>query len=440
MDERDEKTLQEFKMAGDNLNPFPNARAFVQTGKSAEGRLDRWQQITEDEVAAAADMIRRNELSGGTPVVREFEKTWREWIGKKFAITTINGTSALYSAYFGLGVGPGDEVICPVNTWICSIAPALLLGAKPVFCDVDPDSLMIDPDEMRSKITDKTACICVVHLWGNVCDMGPIMAIAREYGIPVIEDCSHAHGAMYKSKMCGAIGDVGCWSLQGSKPVSAGEGGVLVTDNIDAFERACLVGQVNRIAGIDLVGGKYADLQPLGLGMKFRAHPLGIGIAKVQLEKLPELNKRRAAYVEEVEAGLADIPGLRPLKVYPGARRGGFYAFPVIHEPEHMGGMTTQQFIDGLTAAGLKATFDPYPSLHKLPLFAKGFDVFTRNRGPLGAAEGWRPYPANAFPKEDLAKSRTVFLPCLSDPVPEAAQVVLDTLKRVALHRKEVAL
>ena len=419
-------------MAGDNLYPFEDARTFVQTGEGAAKELDHWQQITEHEVAVVVDMTRRNELSGGTPLVRDFEKQWRESIGTRFAITTMNGTATLYSAYFGLGVGPGDEVICPVNTWICSIAPALLLGAKPVFCDIDPDSLMLDPEDMRARITDKTACICAVHLWGNVCDLDAIIAVAREHDVPVIEDCSHAHGAMYKGRMCGAIGDIGCWSLQGSKPVSAGEGGVLVTDDLDAFERACLVGQVNRIAGIDLVGAKYEEHQPLGLGMKFRAHPLGIGIAKVQLDKLPELNRRRGAYIEEVEAGLAEIPGLRPLRVYDGAQRAGFYAFPVVHEPDEMGGMPTDRFIAALKDAGLSASGDPYPSLHKLPLFAKGFDIFTRNRGPLCASEGYAGYAPDAFPNENLAKRRTVFLPCLSDPTPEAARIVLDTLRKVA--------
>jgi dTDP-4-amino-4,6-dideoxygalactose transaminase len=231
--------------------------------------------------------------------------------------------------------------------------------------------------------------------------------------------------------MCGAIGDMGCWSLQGSKPVSAGEGGVVTTGNIDAFERACLVGQVNRIAGIDLVGGKYAELQPLGFGMKFRAHPLGIGIAAVQFKKLDELNRRRRTYVDEVEAGLTDITGLRPIKVYDGAVRAGFYAFPVIHDADAMG-VSTAEYIERLRAAELSAGMSPYPSLNQLPLFIKGFDLFTRNRGPLCASEGYRGYGPNDFPNDILARNRTVFLPCFSDPVSEAAQVVLDILHNAA--------
>ena len=419
-------------MAQDAPSPYINTRTFVQTAGAAIPELDRWQQITEDEVAMAAEMTRRNELSGGTPVVREFEKEWREWIGTKFAVSVVNGSSALYSAYFGLGVGPGDEVICPINTWICSIAPALLLGARPVFCDIDPETLMIDPADVRAKITGKTRCICAVHLWGNVCDMGAVMAVSKESGIPVVEDCSHAHGAKFGGKMCGAIGHVGAWSLQGSKAVSAGEGGVLTTDDIDVFERACLVGQVNRIAGIDLVGARYEELQPLGLGMKFRAHPLGIGIAAVQLRKLPELNRRRRAYFEEVEEGLADIPGLRPLKVYEKAERAGFYGFPVIHEPDKMGGMSTDDFVKAVNEKGLKINRTAYPNLHDLPLFIKGFDIFTRNRGPLCASEGYKGYRQGDFPQAELAKDRTIYLPVLSDPVPEAAGVVLRVLHDAA--------
>lgn len=416
----------------DKHDPFGGARTFVQTGEAALPELDQWRQITQEEVDMVAEMTRRNELSGGTPVVREFEKEWREWIGSKFAVTVINGTSALYSAYFGLGVGPGDEVICPVNTWICSIAPALLLGAKPVFCDIDPATLLMDPADVRARITDKTRCICAVHLWGLVCDMDALMAVGEEHGIPVLEDCSHAHGARYRGRMCGSIGHVACWSLQGSKAVSAGEGGVMTTDDVDVFERACLVGQVNRVAGIDLVGAKYEELQPLGLGMKFRAHPLGIGVAQVQLRKLPGLNERRGAYIREVEAGLVDIPGLRPIKEHEGAERAGFYGFPVIHEPDEMGGMSTEQFIASVNAKGLHVGKTPYPNLHDLPLFAKGFDIFARNRGPLCASEGYQGHKPGDFPKAELAMKRTVFLPRLSDPTPEAARIVLDVIKHVA--------
>jgi dTDP-4-amino-4,6-dideoxygalactose transaminase len=413
-------------------------QVFTQTATSLFPTLDDWSQMTEAEARVAYEMAKRNELSGGTQTVRDFESRWREWTGLQYAITTFNGSASLYSAYFGLGVGPGDEVICPTYTWICTIGPALLLGARPVFAESDPESMMVDPEDVRRRITPNTRAIVVVHLWGNVCDMDRIMAISRETGIPVIEDCSHAHGATYKGRPVGTYGHVACWSLQGSKPVSAGEGGVLATNDVEIFERACLVGQCNRVVGLDLVTARYAELQPLGLGMKMRSHPIGIGIAGVQLDKLDELNRRRTAYVEQIEAGLKEVPGLRPMKVYDGARRAGFYGFPVHHVPEEQGGASTADYIAAVEAAGVPTRPSGYGLLHELPLFAKGFDVFTRNRGPLG--EGYRGYRRGDFPRTERMHERLVFLPVLSNPDPSAAGVVVEALKRAAEAVRQPAL
>lgn len=405
---------------------------FIQTAFPAQPDLDTWQQIGEEEAQMVYQMTLRNELSGGTPVVREFEKNWREWLGLKYALSTFNGTSALYCSYFGLGVGPGDEVICPTYTWICTIAPALFLGARPVFAECDPDTLQIDPEDVRRKITPKTRCIVAVHLWGNVCDMDRLMEISRETGVPVLEDCSHAHGARFKGKIVGSIGQVGAWSMQGSKALSAGEGGMLATSDPEIFERACLSGQVNRLGGIDLATPKYTQLQPLGLGMKFRAHPLGIGIATIQFKKLPGLNQRRKIYMETVEKALVDIPGLKPIRVYEGAERGGYYAFPVVHDPAAHNGLSTKKMIEYLRDEGLNASSSPYGLLHGLNLFSKGFDIFTHDRGPLcGDYPG---YKEGDFPVTEEIFQRLIFLPVLSEPIPGAAEKVVEMLKR-AVHR-----
>jgi dTDP-4-amino-4,6-dideoxygalactose transaminase len=405
------------------------APVFVQTANAVEG-LDRWKQVGEDEARMVYEMTLRNELSGGTPVVREFEAEWRRQTGVKFALTTVNGTTSLYSAFFGLGVGPGDEVICPDYTWICTISSVPMLGARPVFAESDPRTMMIDPDDIARRITKKTKAIVAVHLWGWVCDMDRIMAVARKAGVAVLEDCSHCHGGTYRGKPVGSIGEVGCWSLQGSKPVSAGEGGVLATNNVDVFERACLVGQVNRIKGMDLATTRYQELQPLGTGMKFRSHPLGIGIAKVQLAKLPELNRRRGAYIEEVEAGLADIAGTEPIPTSPGSKRGGYYGFPIRFRGEKLGGVRRSEYIEALAQRGLKTSVSGYPALHTLPFFAKGFDLFTGGRGPLG--KGWKGYKPGDFPATEKLLDELLFLPVLSDPVPGAARKILKILRDAA--------
>jgi dTDP-4-amino-4,6-dideoxygalactose transaminase len=403
---------------------------FVQTAVTTSiSELDRWEQITEEEAKLVYDMTLRNELSGGTPIVREFEQKWREMTGCKYALTTCNGTTALYSAFFGLGIGPGDEVICPSYTWICTISPVPFLGATPVFCESDPQTMQIHPADVRRRITDRTKAIVVVHMWGWVADMKAIMAISRETGIPVIEDCSHAHGALYEGRPVGSIGHVGAWSLQGTKPVSAGEGGVLATNDSEVFDRACLAGQVNRMAGMDLQTSSYEKYQPLGTGMKLRAHPLGIGIALIQLGKLEALNQHRRAYVEAVEEGLKTIPGLDPVPTAPGSTRGGFYSFPLHYRADELGGLPKEQFCEALKAEGIPATASPYELLHTMPIFAEGFDLYTRGRGPL--VEGWSGYRRGDLPATEKMYDGLLFFPMLSDPVPGAVDQILDSVRKV---------
>ncbi len=401
---------------------------FVQTAVEIMPE-DTWEQVGEEEARMVYEMTLRNELSGGTPTVREFEEEFRKYHGTDYCLTTCNGSAALYSAYFGCGVGPGDEIITPSYTWICTVGPALLLGAKPVFCEIDPRTLVMDPDDLEERITGRTAAIVPVHLWGSVCDMDPIMEIGRKHGIPVIEDCSHAHGAEYKGKKVGSIGDAGAFSLQGSKALSAGEGGALVTNDEECFNRACLIGQANRW-GLDLPGARYQELQPLGLGMKLRSHPLGIGVALVQLRKLDALNESRGAFIAEVEAGIADLECLTPLHVYPGAKRGGYYAFPLIYHPEKCGNLPTTGFLERCKQAGLKCGDGWYPLLHRLPLFAEGFDVFTRGRGPLG--EGYEGYKEGDLPVTEDVRERLVFPPVLSKPKPGAAEAYIAALRKAA--------
>jgi dTDP-4-amino-4,6-dideoxygalactose transaminase len=269
-----------------------------------------------------------------------------------------------------------------------------------------------------------------VHLWGWVCDLDAIMAISQETGIPVVEDCSHAHGATYKGRWVGSYGQVACWSLQGSKPVSAGEAGILATNDPEIFDRACLAGQVNRIAGVDLAQEKYRYLQPLGLGMKFRAHPLGVGIASVQLAKLNALNAKRGAYVQQIEAGLSQIPGLQPVPTAPESQRGGYYGFPVRYRPEQVGGAPLDKMIEAINRAGVPATTCPYELLHRLPLFAQGFDLYGHGRGPLSG--DYAGYQKGDLPITETLVSELVFLPVLSDPIPGAADLILDSLSKAA--------
>ena len=421
-------------------------------------RLDKWHQMTAAEAQVAYEMTLRNELSGASPTVQAFEEMWRERHQTRFAISVSNGTAAIHSAMFGLGVGPGDEVICPTYTWMGSITPALMLSAKPVFCEVEPQTLLINVDDVRQRLTQRTKAIVAVHLWGNVCDMDALMALSHETGVPIIEDCSHAHGAAYKGKPCGGIGHAGAWSLQGSKPVSAGEGGVLATNEPALFERACLLGQVNRSApqltNIAAEHRNYAHLPMMGLGVKFRAHPLAIGIASVQMQKLDALNAGRRAYIDEISEGLREVPGVYPVERYPGAEPAGFFGFPLRYREEELHGLPAPVFAHALRKEGVLANNNPYPAvvgdgqpvfsggmstnsnpyplLHTLPLFAQGLDIYTEGRGPLG--RDYAGYTAGALPTTERACSKLVFLPLLTNPVPRAVEGILTAIHKIVAH------
>ncbi len=435
------------------------APVFERTPETPYPKLDRWSQMTETEAQLAYEMTRRNELSGASPTVQKFEKMWCERHQTKFAISLVNGTAAIHSAMFGLGVGPGDEVICPTYTWMGSITPAVTLMAKPVFCEVNPRTLLIDVDDVKRRITNKTKAIVAVHLWGNVCDMDALMGLSKVTKIPIIEDCSHAAGASYKGKPCGSIGHAGGWSLQSSKPVSAGEGGVLATNDASLFERACLLGQVNRTINIPEAERKHRDIPLLGLGVKFRAHPLAIGIAGVQMQKLDALNAKRGAYIQAISNGLRDFPGINPVETHHGAEPGGFFGFPLHYNADELHGLPASSFADALRKEGVLANNNPYPAvvgdgmpvfsgslstnsnpyplLHTLPPFSQGLDIYTRRRGSLCTSDiggDYRGYTEGDFPVTERACSQLVFLPMLTEPVPHAVEGILTAIQKIVAH------
>ncbi|MCE2414243.1 DegT/DnrJ/EryC1/StrS family aminotransferase [Candidatus Poribacteria bacterium] len=440
---------------------------FEKTPDASYPKLEQWSQVTEEEAQVVYEMTLQNELSGVSATVQEFERTWRERHQIRFALSLTNGTAALHSAMFGLGVGPGDEVICPTYTWMGSITPALTLMAKPVFCEVDPRTLLIDIADVRRRITPRTKAIVAVHLWGNVCDMDALMALSAETGVPVIEDCSHAHGASYKGIPCGSIGHAGAWSLQGSKPISGGEGGMLATNDVNVFERACLLGQVNRPAGVvgeTVEGLRYTHLPPMGLGVKFRAHPLAIGIAFVQLKKLDTLNANRRAYIQEISDGLREIPGVSPIETYPGAESAGFFGFPIHYHEEEMHGLSAPVFADALRKEGVLANnnpyplvvgdgvpvfsgsrfptnSNPYPLLHTLPLFTHGLDMYMGGRGALCTSDmggTFETYAPGDLPVTERTCSQLIFLPLLTEPVAGAVSGILEAIRKVSLHSHSI--
>jgi dTDP-4-amino-4,6-dideoxygalactose transaminase len=255
--------------------------------------------------------------------------------------------------------------------------------------------------------------------------------------------------------------------LQGNKPVSGGEGGMLATNDIAVFERACLLGQVNRspstVSEAEEEELRYAHLPPMGLGVKFRAHPLAIGIASVQLKKLDELNTNRRAYIQEISTGLREIPGVSPVETYEGTKSAGFFGFPIRYHEEEMHGLPAPVFAEALRKEGVLANnnpypllvgngvplfsgslptnSNPYPLLHTLPLFTHGLDMYMNNRGPLCPVDTggvFETYTAGDLPVTERTCSQLIFLPLLTKPVAGAASGILSAMRKVSLHSRSI--
>ena len=218
--------------------------------------------------------------------IGKFENKFASYLGAKRAVSTQSGTSALHLALYELGIGPGDEVIVPVITFIATVNPIKYVGATPVFVDVDPDTWNVDPNEIEKHITKRTKAIIPVHLYGNPCNMDKIMSISEKYNIPVIEDATESLGATYKGKFTGTFGIMNAFSFNGNKIITTGGGGMIVTDDEKKAEHLkFLVSQAR-----DVSRGYYHT----EVGFNYRMTNLEASLGLAQFERLPEfLNKKR---------------------------------------------------------------------------------------------------------------------------------------------------
>jgi dTDP-4-amino-4,6-dideoxygalactose transaminase len=281
-------------------------------------------------MAAAATLILRDERAKYPDVVLRFENEFAAYIGCKFGVTFCNGTSSLEAALFGINVEAGDRVLVPAFTFHASISPILNAGAQPVFVDVDPNTCNIDLADFERKADSSTRAAIVTHLWGRPINMDVVMDIATSRGIKVIEDCSHAHGAAWKDHKVGSFGAAGCFSLQAAKAVSAGEGGVAVTDDRLVWERMALYGHFDRIQSITDWDHHHLYGRA-GVGHKLRAHPVAIALASVDLKSLDADNERKRKLARSARNRLGSIPGANVLFVEGDAMFGGFYeGLPVV--------------------------------------------------------------------------------------------------------------
>ncbi|MGI5819903.1 MAG: DegT/DnrJ/EryC1/StrS family aminotransferase [Armatimonadota bacterium] len=326
--------------------------------------------IDRRDEKALLDMLHSRQMSSIEPSLA-LEEQYAKWQGTEYALAHNTGTAALYGALWGLGVGEGDEVICPTVTYWASAVPVLSLRGSVVFADIEPDTLCIDPDDARRKITDRTKAIVAVHLSGHPADMDRLMAVSEETGVPVVEDVSHAHGALYRGRLLGSIGHVSAMSLMTGKALPTSEGGMLCTNDREVYERAIVFGHYGRIA-------KYCEIEEYramaGLavgGHKFRMNGFSAAMAQVQLGKFPGILEDKKRSSELWWSLLEDVPGIVPhFPKWEDSTLGGWYAPRGIYDPDEApDNLPLKAFARAVKAEGSVCHPGGYHLLHRHPVF-----------------------------------------------------------------------
>ncbi|HFQ80183.1 MAG TPA: UDP-4-amino-4,6-dideoxy-N-acetyl-beta-L-altrosamine transaminase, partial [Desulfobacterales bacterium] len=273
------------------------------------------QSIDEDDIAAVNEVLRSDWLTTG-PKVPEFEKAVAEYCGAGHGVAVSSGTAALHAAMYAIGIGPGDEVIVPAITFVATANCVVYQGGMPVFADVEADTLLINPDEVKSKITARTKAIIAVDYAGQACDYDALRDIADQYGLTLVADSCHALGAEYRGHKTGTLADMTVFSFHPVKHITTGEGGMLVTDDAQLAARVKIFRNHGITSDHRLRAENHTwEYDMVDLGYNYRLSDIQCALGISQLKKLTSwLTSRRkiASYYEETFAGTE----IRPLKTH----------------------------------------------------------------------------------------------------------------------------
>ncbi len=405
-----------------------NKLAILGGSKSVDIKDDNafaWPQFNEEE----CDAVKRVMLMPNYTFYEEaylLEQDVKDFLGVGFALPHVNGTSAIHSAMFALGIGPDDEVIVPSYTYWASVMPVLSCNGTPVFAGADPNSLNIDPEDIERKITPKTKAVVVVHLCGLPCEMDKIMEIAGKHKLKVVEDCAHCHDAEYKGKKIGTIGDIGCFSYQATKLMPGIEGGMMVTNNREYYERAVALGHYERLSGLPQ-DSEYKKFQYTCFGFKYRMHPLSAAILRLQFEKYTHLNSLRDENLKYLNHELDKIKGLEVIKAPEYVKR-NYYCFRLKYKSEELGGLEIDKFIAALQAEGLEIGKERYVLMHQQPAFNE-----TNTKFPWTHKGKVIPNPISLPATEDLYR-QVLSLPTFPQASKELVDQYIKGFKKVVAN------
>lgn len=388
---------------------------------SAKGRT-----FDEREEALVLQALRSGCLSrnGGT-MVRQLEQEFAAAIGVEHAVACSSGTACVHLAVAALDLEPGDEVIVPPITDIGSILPILWQNAIPVFADVDPRTMVLDPASVESHITERTKAVIAVHLAGICCPMDELLAICRRYGIVLIEDCAQAYWAEYKGRLAGSMGDMACFSLQQSKHITCGEGGLMVTSNADFARRALLFSD----KAWPRESGSLGSCRFLFLSQNYRMSELNGAVALAQLRKVQSIVERRRERAAQLIRELEGVEGVAPPFIPPGLKH-SFWLF-MLHVTAP--GVDTQAFGDALVAEGVPAwvryIVDP---LYLSPIFTQPSTYGTS--GYPFTSYNHQVYERGLCPGSEQALAQVIAIHWNENYTEDHVRQIATAIRKVAAH------
>lgn len=360
--------------------------------------------LGEKENEYVLECLKTNWISSKGKYIEEFEEKFANYCGCRYGVSTTSGTTALHLAMASLGIGPGDEVIIPAFTMVATAFAVVYTGARPVLVDSEPETWNMDINQIEGKITNGTKAIMPVHIYGHPCDMDPILELARERNLYVVEDAAEAHGAEYKGKKAGGIGDVGCFSFYGNKIITTGEGGMIVTSDEEIAERARSLK--------DLAFSRERRFLHTDVGFNYRMTNIQAAIGLAQFERIDELAEMRRRNARLYNEYLKEVKGIR-LPIEKEWAKSIYWMYAILIEDEF--GISTCELMDKLMKKGIDTrTF--FIPMHEQPVFRK-IGLFKGEKYPIA---------------EELSK-KGMYLPSSSGLKEEEIRSVCDAIKETSM-------
>jgi len=360
-----------------------------------------WPQYDDNERRALQEVL-ESRIWWRTPGTKtlEFEQAFAKYHGARHGIAVTNGTAALEVTMEALGIGPGDEVIVPNFTFIATASAVLFANALPVLVDVDPETYCLDPALTEAAITPRTKAIIAVHMGGLPADLDRLQELAKKHGIALVEDSAHAHGSEWRGKKIGTFGKAATFSFQASKLMTAGEGGMIIS-NDDAFER-----QARSVHDCGRMPGEWFYSHFI-YGSNYRLSEWQGAVLNVQLQRLEPQTLHRHRNGRLLDKLFAEIPGISAQNCDPRCTRNGQYAYIFHVDAKQFAGISTENFIAALNAEGIP-TQASYPPLHELDCFRNG-----EYRKCLSGAQATEKHAflQQKFPHTQKAAWETVWIP-----------------------------